>query len=59
MKKMMIQSEDFELLTEELDIANHLGPDDDDEGNDLVFDDDEDFDLDDVDDFDDFDDDDF
>ncbi len=55
----MIQSEDFELLTEELDIANHLGPDDDDEGNDLVFDDDEDFDLDDVDDFDDFDDDDF
>lgn len=62
MKTEMIQSDDLENLLDVMDIATLSGPDDDDEGNDLIFEDEDDFDLDDLDsldDFDDFDDDDF
>jgi len=60
METQMIQSEELENLLGGMDMAL-AGPEDEDEGNDLIFDDDDDFDLDgldDLDDFDDFDDDD-
>lgn len=62
MKTEMIQSDDLENLLDVTDITTLSGPNDDDEGNDLIFEGDDDFELDDLDslgDFDDFDDDDF
>lgn len=62
MRTQMTQSEDYEYLLEEVEDVTNLGPDDEDEANDLVFDDDDDFEIDSLDgfnDFDDFDDDDF
>ena len=60
MKTQMNQGEELENLLDERDVAPLMGPEDDDEGNDLIFDDDDDdFDLDDFDDLGDFDDDDF
>lgn len=62
MRTQMFQSEDFDNLLDEVDDLKNMGPDDDDEPNDVVFDEDDNFELDSIggfDDFDDFDDDDF
>jgi len=57
MKTRMIQSDELGSLLDEMEVDMLLpGPDDDDDGNDLIFEDDDDFDLDDLDDLDDFDD---
>jgi len=58
----MFQNEDFDNLLDEVEDLKNMGPDDDDEINDVVFDEDDNFELDSLggfDDFDDFDDDDF
>lgn len=62
MRTQMFQNEDFDNLLDEVEDLKNMGPDDDDEINDVVFDEDDNFELDSLggfDDFDDFDDDDF